>query len=63
MDSDYASISLQLVYSIVEYAGATVRKSDVFGQNKNALAMTKKFIKGLKVRCKSNGYINFSWYY
>lgn len=34
---------------MIEYAGATVRKSDIFGQSKNALAMTKRFIKGLKV--------------
>jgi len=36
------------VYNIVNYAGATVRGSDIFGQNKNALAKTKKFMKGLK---------------
>jgi len=35
---------------MVEYAGATVRTSDLFGQNsKNPLSMTKKFMKGLKV--------------
>ena len=39
----------QIVYNMVEYAGATVRTSDLFGQNKNALSMTKKFMKGLKV--------------
>ncbi|XP_047139616.1 vacuolar protein sorting-associated protein 45 isoform X1 [Hydra vulgaris] len=39
---------LKLVLNIIEYCGATVRGSDIFGQNKNALAMTKKFIKGLK---------------
>lgn len=38
----------KMVFNVVEYAGATVRKSDIFGQNKNALAMTKKFMKGLK---------------
>uniref|UniRef100_T2M4B6 Vacuolar protein sorting-associated protein 45 n=1 Tax=Hydra vulgaris TaxID=6087 RepID=T2M4B6_HYDVU len=39
---------LKLVLNIIEYCGATVRGSDIFGQNKNALAMTEKFIKGLK---------------
>ncbi|XP_057301804.1 vacuolar protein sorting-associated protein 45-like [Hydractinia symbiolongicarpus] len=39
---------IKLVYNMVDYAGATIRGSDIFGQNKNALAMTKKFIKGLK---------------
>ena len=34
---------------MIEYAGSNVRKSDIFGQSKNALAMTKRFIKGLKV--------------
>ena len=43
-------ILLQLILHMIEYAGATVRSSDVFGQSKNAIAMTKRFIKGLKVR-------------
>lgn len=41
-------IYLRLILNMVEYAGATVRKSDIFGQSKNALAMTKRFMKGLK---------------
>jgi len=41
-------VLIKLVYNIVNYAGATVRGSDIFGQNKNALAKTKKFMKGLK---------------
>eukprot|EP00112_Aurelia_sp_Birch-Aquarium-sp1_P005793 Seg1658.2 transcript_id=Seg1658.2/GoldUCD/mRNA.D3Y31 product="Vacuolar protein sorting-associated protein 45" protein_id=Seg1658.2/GoldUCD/D3Y31 len=43
-----SDLYLQLVLSMIEYAGATVRSSDIFGQSKNALAMTKRFIKGLK---------------
>lgn len=39
---------LKLILNMIEYAGATVRTSDIFGQSKNALAMTKRFIKGLK---------------
>lgn len=39
---------IKLVYNMVEYAGAKVRGSDVFGQNQNALSNAKKFIKGLK---------------
>jgi len=39
---------LRLILNMIGYAGSTVRKSDIFGQSKNALAMTKRFIKGLK---------------
>ena len=39
---------VKLIYNMVEYAGAKVRGSDVFGQNQNALSNAKKFMKGLK---------------
>ena len=45
-----SDILVKLVLNIIEFAGATVRSSDIFGQNKSTLSMTKKFIKGLKVR-------------
>jgi len=41
-------VLVKLIYNMVEYAGAKVRTSDVFAQNKNALSNAKKFIKGLK---------------
>eukprot|EP00794_Sanderia_malayensis_P009881 gene9882-10891_t len=41
-------VYLKLILNMIEFAGATVRKSDIFGQSKNAFAMTKRFIKGLK---------------
>ena len=34
---------------LLEYAGQKVRSSDLFGQE-TPIAMTKKFLKGLKVR-------------
>jgi len=43
-----SDILVKLVLNIIEFAGATVRSSDIFGQNKSTLSMTKKFIKGLK---------------
>ncbi|XP_065060122.1 vacuolar protein sorting-associated protein 45-like isoform X2 [Rhopilema esculentum] len=39
---------MRIILNIIDYAGATVRTSDIFGQSKSALQMTKRFIKGLK---------------
>ena len=40
--------SLKLVPAVLEYGGRKARGSDLFG-NQDAVAMTKKFFKGLKV--------------
>ncbi len=37
-----------MVLGVLEYAGQKVRSSDLFG-NETPIAMTKKFLKGLKV--------------
>ena len=41
--------SLKLVPAVLEYGGRKARGSDLFG-NQDAVAMTKKFFKGLKVK-------------
>ncbi len=41
----------QAVYDMLEFGGGKVRSSDLFG-NLSAMSITKKFIKGLKVRGK-----------
>ncbi|EDO39542.1 predicted protein [Nematostella vectensis] len=38
----------RLVPAIVQYAGRSVRGSDLFGQNKTPLSLTRKILKGLK---------------
>lgn len=40
---------LKLVPAVLEYGGRKARGSDLFG-NQDAVAMTKKFFKGLKVK-------------
>ena len=37
-----------MVYAVLDYGGQKVRGSDLFG-NETPIAMTKKFLKGLKV--------------
>lgn len=48
-------LSVQLVSVVVEYGGKRVRGSDLFSP-KDAVAITKQFLKGLKVRvcCRGN---------
>lgn len=40
---------LKLVPAVLEYGGRKARGSDLFG-NQDAVAITKKFFKGLKVK-------------
>ena len=40
----------QLVTALIQYGGRNVRSSDLFGQNKTPLSLTRRFFKGLKVR-------------
>ena len=40
---------LQLVTALIQYGGRNVRGSDLFGQNKTPLSLTRRFFKGLKV--------------
>lgn len=44
----------QLVQAILDYGGMKARGSDLFG-SQDPVAITKKFLKGLKVCIKSNG--------
>lgn len=39
----------QLVTALIQYGGRNVRSSDLFGQNKTPLSLTRRFFKGLKV--------------
>lgn len=41
-------LSAQLVSAVIEYGGKRVRGSDLFN-SKDAVAITKQFLKGLKV--------------
>ena len=43
---------LKLVPAVLEYGGRKARGSDLFG-NQDAVAMTKKFFKGLKVKIRT----------
>ncbi|KAL9986476.1 hypothetical protein ACROYT_G000631 [Oculina patagonica] len=38
----------KLVTALVQYGGRNVRSSDLFGQNKTPLSLTRRFFKGLK---------------
>jgi len=42
-------VMLQLVTALIQYGGRNVRGSDLFGQNKTPLSLTRRFFKGLKV--------------
>ena len=44
------SCCFQLASAMLQYAGRSVRKSDLFGQAKTPLSLTRRFFKGLKVR-------------
>lgn len=35
--------------ALIQYGGRSVRGSDLFGQNKTPLSLTRRFFKGLKV--------------
>ena len=39
----------QLVPALIQYSGRNVRGSDLFGQNRTPLSLTRRFFKGLKV--------------
>ena len=42
-----------MVAAVLEYGGQKARGSDLFG-NETPIAMTKKFLKGLKVRTRQS---------
>ena len=41
-------LTRQLVTALIQYGGRNVRGSDLFGQNKTPLSLTRRFFKGLK---------------
>lgn len=45
----YLVLMRQLVTALIQYGGRNVRSSDLFGQNKTPLSLTRRFFKGLKV--------------
>ena len=45
----------QHVNALIQYGGKDVRSSDLFGQNKTPLSLTRRFFKGLKVH-RNNSY-------
>ena len=53
-----------MVQSVLEYGGQKIRSNDLFGQD-TPIAMTKKFLKGLKVSksgSENNDLITNEWY-